>query len=155
MAIRTLALALAALMLLALPAVAETTDDQARKIAQELQCPVCQGLSVADSPSELATQMRGVIREKVAAGDSHDEIIQYFVDRYGENILEAPPRNGFTITAWVTPYLALLATLGFLIWKVRQRGRGPAEAEAADPVEDRYLAEVDRAFERVRDEPLR
>jgi len=54
-----------------------------RDIARGLACPVCQGLSVADSPSQLATQMRELILQKVEDGETREQIVQYFVDRYG------------------------------------------------------------------------
>jgi cytochrome c-type biogenesis protein CcmH len=134
---------------------AQAYDDQAWRIAQELQCPICQGQSVAESNSQLATQMRALIREKLAAGESREAILQYFVDRYGETVLMSPPRSGFSAFAWVTPYIGVLAAVGFLIWVVRRRSAresGDAEGNAQlDP----YLAEVDQTFDRLRDEPLR
>jgi cytochrome c-type biogenesis protein CcmH len=143
----------------AAPVLAQVTDEQvettSRQIAQELKCPVCQELSVADSPSQLAGQMRGIIREKVAAGESREAIIRFFEDRYGESIQLTPPRTGFSVLVWIAPYLALLAALGFLIVMVRRSARDPAPApDWTDPL-DPYLAEVDRTFERVKDEPLR
>ena len=60
---------------------ADAVDDEARAIGREVQCPVCQGLSVADSPSQLAAQMRGIIRTKLDAGESREAILAYFVDR--------------------------------------------------------------------------
>src|SRR5438552_2201321 len=80
---------------------AQTVDEQARAIEKELQCPICNGSTVADSPSDLAGQMRTVIRQKVAAGESRDAIIQYFVDRYGDSILMEPPRRGIGLAVWL------------------------------------------------------
>jgi cytochrome c-type biogenesis protein CcmH len=134
---------------------AQAYDDQAWRIAQELQCPICQGQSVAESNSQLATQMRALIREKLAAGESREAILQYFVDRYGETVLMSPPRRGFSAFAWVTPYIGVLATVGFLIWVVRRRSTHES-GDAEDSAQlDPYLAEVDQTFDRLRDEPLR
>jgi len=130
-------------------------SDETRRIAQELQCPICEGLSVADSPSQLAVGMRGVIREKVEAGETRDQILAYFVDRYGENILMEPPRNGFTTIAWVAPYIALLATLAFLGWKLRRRKSSATVPAIEDASLDPYLEEVDRTYDAVRDEAIR
>lgn len=87
----------------ALPALAQTNslDQKAREIAATLRCPVCQNLSVADSPSPLATQMRAIIQQKVQAGESRDAITRYFVERYGEEILLQPPFAGFSLLVWL------------------------------------------------------
>jgi cytochrome c-type biogenesis protein CcmH len=129
-------------------------SDETRRIASELQCPICEGLSVADSPSQLAVQMRGVIREKVEAGESREAILQYFVARYGENILMEPPRSGFTSVVWMAPWIALLGTLGFLGWKLRRRAQA-SESPSTDPTLTPYYDEVDRAYEAVQDEAIR
>ncbi|MPZ13651.1 MAG: cytochrome c-type biogenesis protein CcmH [Chloroflexi bacterium] len=136
-------------------AAAQGVDEEARTIAKQLQCPVCEGISVADSPSPLATQMREVIREKLAAGEGREEILRYFAERYGETVLGSPPIRGFTAIAWVMPYLGLLAAVGFVVWAVRRRSGDPLPKESVDPSLDRYVEEVDRVFNRVRDEPLR
>jgi cytochrome c-type biogenesis protein CcmH len=102
------------------PVAADDLDDQVRAIAKELRCPVCQGETVADSNAQISVQMRGIIREKLQAGESRDQIIQYFVDRYGEGILASPPRRGFTLGVWLAPIVALLA--GLVIVGVVLRG---------------------------------
>lgn len=84
-------------------------DARAQALAARLRCPVCQNESVADSPAELAAQMRALIRDRLAAGESEEQIIAYFVDRYGQWILLEPPRRGIFWVAWLTPALALLA----------------------------------------------
>jgi cytochrome c-type biogenesis protein CcmH len=160
----TALLSLVALVLLLaiwpLPAHAQSIDDETRRIAQELQCPVCEGLSVADSPSQLAVQMRTVIRDKLTAGEREEQIRAFFVDRYGETVLRVPPRSGFTAIAWIAPYVALGLAFLFLFTTLRRR-RGPAAvpeplpAAAEDASLDPYLEAVDRDYQRVRDEALR
>lgn len=140
--------------------IAQSIEEEARRIGQELQCPVCEGLSVADSPSQLATQMRGIIREKLAAGESAEQIRQYFVDRYGETVLRVPPRSGFTAVAWIAPYVGLGLALAFLVATVRwrQASSGATDRSAGpdtDATLEPYLQEVDRAYERLHDEVLR
>lgn len=137
-------------------ALAQSIEDQGRAIARELQCPVCQGLSVADSPSQLAGQMRDVIRTKLAEGESREQILGYFAERYGEWVLLAPPRSGFTAIVWVAPYVGLAAGIAFVVWTVRRRGR--PDPVGGSPLHDEtegFLPEVDRGLERLRDEPLR
>ena len=104
-------------------------------VASELRCVVCQNLSVADSPSEMAAQMRAIVRERLAAGDSPAQVRAYFVERYGDWILLAPPRRGFTLLVWVVPYIAAL--LGIVLVAVlitrwtRHRPAAPAPVDAA------------------------
>jgi cytochrome c-type biogenesis protein CcmH len=81
------------------------------EIAAQLRCVVCQNLSVADSPSEMATQMRGVIEERLAAGDGPEQVLRFFVDKYGEWILLSPPRQGFSLLVWIFPAVAVGAGL--------------------------------------------
>ena len=124
------------LVLLAFPATAlaqsytnqpasQSLDDQALAIANELQCPVCENVTVAYSNSTLAGQMRQVIREKLAQGWSREQIIQYFVDRYGEAILTQPPKHGLNLLVWLLPVAGILAGLGIIGGVLRSR-RGPA-----------------------------
>lgn len=88
---------------------AQDLEAQAQAIASRLRCPVCQNESVADSPSALAQQMRALIRTKLRSGEHPDEIVAYFVDKYGEWILLEPPRRGVLWVVWVAPVLALAA----------------------------------------------
>jgi cytochrome c-type biogenesis protein CcmH len=106
--IRGLAGALATLLLLAGAAGAAPVDETTvHDVAAQLRCVVCQSLSVADSPSETANQMRGIIRERLAAGESPAEVRAYFVEKYGEWILLAPPKSGFNLLVWVVPFAGL------------------------------------------------
>ncbi len=94
-----------------------TLDERVHDVASQIQCPVCNGESVADSPSALAAQMRGVIRQKLEQGESEQQVIQYFEARYGDTILESPPVSGFTTLIWLPPVLMLLVG-GYLIFVV-------------------------------------
>src|ERR1051326_745644 len=76
-------------------------EQQTHEIAAELRCPVCQNLSVADSPSELAVQMRASIEEQLRQGKSPDEVKQFFVSKYGDWVLLAPPAKGFNLLLWI------------------------------------------------------
>jgi len=96
---------------------ADPLDDEARKIGKQLQCPICSGATVADSPSDLAGQMRGVIRAKLEAGASDQQIIDYFVERYGDGVLIEPPRRGISLLVWIAP-VAILLGGGLLLWRL-------------------------------------
>jgi len=108
-------------------AAAKDPEARAQAIAAQLRCPVCQNESVADSPSELAAQMRTLIREKVAAGDTDQQIVDYFVSKYGEWILLEPPRRGLLWIVWLAPAVALLGgavlALSYVFRTARASGR--------------------------------
>ncbi len=144
---------------LSLPALADELDVQVRSIARDLQCPVCQGETVADSQSQLAQEMRALIRKKLQQGESREEIVRYFVDRYGEGILGAPPKRGAALIVWALPLAALVAGAAALAllcraWITRgQPGGGPTAAAADDsPYSARLQAEL-RAFDEEVSEP--
>ena len=98
---------LAVVLVAAAPVWADPIDDQARQIAKQLRCPICESVSVADSPAELAVQMRAVIRKKVEAGESEQQILDYFVAAYGDGVLLEPPRRGLGWLVWLGPGVAL------------------------------------------------
>lgn len=89
-------------------------------IAATLRCPVCQGESIQESPSELAQQMRSVVREKLKAGESPDQIKSYFVSRYGEWILLEPKMTGFNVIIYVLPVVLIIGGLVFVVFLVRR-----------------------------------
>ncbi len=129
--------AFVALWLACPPLVAgQSSEADVRRVASQLRCVVCDHQSVAESNAELATQMREVIREQQAAGRTDPEIIQFFVERYGDTILYAPPRRGFSLLAWWVPVIVLLAgaagAVGF--WRQRQRSQSAQPSPAALPV---------------------
>ena len=131
-------LTLAYLLFLGAPifaANAPDLEDRTRAIAAELRCVVCQNLSVADSPSEMAQQMKEIIREQLQAGKTPEEIKNYFVSKYGEWVLLAPTRKGFALLVWVLPFVALLVGLGLGIWLLRRWAakRNLHEPKAVDP----------------------
>ncbi|HEX9563098.1 MAG TPA: cytochrome c-type biogenesis protein [Gemmatimonadaceae bacterium] len=85
-------------------------------LASELRCPVCQGNSIQDSPSELAQEMRNLIRDQLRAGKSPDDVRAYFVDKYGEWILLAPKPEGLNLVVYLVPFLAILVG-GAVVWR--------------------------------------
>ncbi len=103
-----------------------------RRVAAQLRCPVCQGLSLADSPSELALEMKDVVRTQLAAGRTPTEVKAYFVAKYGEWILLEPTRRGVNLLAYALPAIALGGGLGVIWLALRRWTRGSAEnAESA------------------------
>lgn len=109
-----------------------TEDQRVYTIASQLQCPVCNGESVADAPTPIAAEMRSVILQEVREGWSDSQILAYFHTRYGDTILESPPFDGFTLIIWLAPLLVLLIG-GFIVWTAGRewaRGARPAFAVA-------------------------
>lgn len=92
----------------------ETLDQHVQHIASQLKCPICQGESVAESQVSLAQEMRGVIRQKIQEGESDQQIIQFFSDRYGSQIVWSPPLSGFGVLAWLVPIMLLLTGIGIV-----------------------------------------
>jgi len=125
---------------------APVSEQQVYDVASELRCVVCQNLSVADSPSEMAAQMRAIVRERLAAGESPAQVRAYFVDKYGDWILLAPPRRGFTLLVWVVPYVAALlgvALVAVLVTRwTRRRPAAPPPVDAA--MRERIRQELER-----------
>ena len=95
-------------------------ESRTSAVASQLRCPVCQGLSIQDSPSELAQSMRAVVRDQLAAGKSPDEVKAYYVSKYGEWILLAPKPSGFNLLAYLLPVLVVLGGGLFIALAVRR-----------------------------------
>ena len=89
-------------------------------IAATLRCPVCQGESIQDSPAELAQQMRAVVRDRLRAGETPDEIKAYFVSKYGEWILLEPRMTGLNILLYVLPVALIVGGLALVAVLVRR-----------------------------------
>jgi len=98
-------------------------------VASQLRCPVCQGLSIQDSPAELAQQMRSLVREQLADGKTPDEVKSYFISKYGEWILLAPRPSGFNLLAYALPVFAVLGGGLVIVLAVRRWTTASPEAE--------------------------
>ncbi len=141
---RTAPLLVLVVMLAASAADAAPIDEtQITAIASQLRCVVCQNLSVADSPSEMARQMRELIRERLAQGDTPEQVMAYFVDRYGEWVRLSPRFGGFTLVAWVLPFLGLGVGLGAVFVLARRWARRSVETPSPLTPEDRERVRVE------------
>lgn len=111
-------------------------EQQTRTIASQLRCPVCQGLSLQDSPTELAQEMRDVIRTQLAEGRSPDQVKAYFVGRYGEWILLQPEPRGFNLMVYVLPLVMLVGGGAVVLFALRRWTRADGAATETAAVED-------------------
>ena len=126
-------------------------DVQAQAINQRLMCPVCPSETIDQSQVELAQQMRTIVQGKLVAGESREEILQFFVERYGESVLASPPRRGFNLLVWLVPPVALMVGGGVLYAVLRTMRRqsagstgGAASVEVPyDESLEPYLQSVD------------
>ena len=108
-----------------------TLDQRMIQVADQLQCPICQGQSVAFSNSPLATEMRRTILDKLAAGEDEAAIMDYFVERYGIKILREPPRQGLNAWLWITPMVTFAVAVVWLVWTLWHMARTKRAVEGA------------------------
>jgi cytochrome c-type biogenesis protein CcmH len=128
-------------------------------VAANLMSPACPGRTLLNCTSGHAEQWRELIRQKIAQGETKEQIINYFVEMRGEEILAAPPKRGFALTAWLFPVLIILNGAGVIVlltrkW-VRERlfetrsisgiayNASPQENVSPDPYRDRLQRELE------------
>ena len=132
------ALLLALLLLFAAPLAAEPTlppaalantplpdaaqEAKALALMHELRCLVCQNQSIADSHADMAGDMRALVRERIAAGESPDEVRAWLIKRYGDWVSFDPPKSGATLGLWLAPLLFLGVGLLLALRLFRRRG---------------------------------
>jgi cytochrome c-type biogenesis protein CcmH len=119
-------------------------EARAREISQHLRCVVCQNQTIDDSNADLAHDMRLLVRERVAAGDSDQEVIDYVVARYGNFVLLRPPFQANTWALWGAPFAVLALAIAALL--ARQRVQ-----HAAKPLTDDERRQLDRRLGRASD----
>ncbi|MPZ66016.1 MAG: cytochrome c-type biogenesis protein CcmH [Pseudonocardiaceae bacterium] len=124
--------------------------DRAYELQQQLRCPVCTSVSIAESQSDTAVAMRRAVDEQIAAGRSNTEIIDYFRARYGDWVLLDPPARGRTTLLWLLP--AGAALLGLAAVAARARRAPPPTTELSPGDRERVAAAVDRARSRPAEE---
>ena len=120
-------------------------EKRAMVLAEELRCLVCQNQTIADSHAELAIDLKNQIREKLKAGMSEAQIIDYMVARYGDFVLYRPPVKATTLPLWIGPFALLFAALaGLFFYIVRRRRSTPEQPlSEADEARVRSLLEAD------------
>lgn len=142
------------LSLLALPAGAmgesgslkgeDPLEPRLKAVAQQLRCPVCQGETIYDSHSTVARQMKSAIREKLAEGKSDQEIVAFFVERYGNFVLMEPDREGANIILWLLPGLALVLGSVVAMAMLRRRNKPHTMASTGSVNSDDLIRRIER-----------
>lgn len=137
-----------ALFLAASPVIAVQPDEiladpilesRAREISRDIRCPVCQGETIDDSNAPISRDLRLIIRERLVAGDTDAEVVDYIVARYGEGVLFNPPAEGANLVLWLAGPALLLAGIGVALAAGRRR-RAPEVALSAE--EETRLKEI-------------
>ncbi|WP_417263642.1 cytochrome c-type biogenesis protein CcmH [Celeribacter sp.] len=108
-------------------------ETRARDISQGLRCLVCRNENIDESNAELAKDLRLLVRERLVAGDTNDEVVDYVVDRYGEFVLLKPTLTGANKLLWIAGPVMLILALIIGLTFIRRRGKEP---EVADLTED-------------------
>lgn len=118
-------------------------EARAREIGRELRCLVCQNESIEDSNADLARDLRLLVRERIRAGDTNDQVIGFLRARYGDFVLLRPPLTAATAALWFSPVLVLAGGV-LTIWLIRRRGRAaPAAPQPLTPEEEARLAALE------------
>lgn len=151
------------LSLLVPPAAAQQptpSDDQVNAIAKKLYCPVCENVPLDVCPTQACAQWRATIREKLEAGWTEPQILDYFVQQYGERVLAQPSTRGLNALVWVLPPVIALAGLAFYAFYVRglvarrTSPSAPAPLERSPATEsapvDEYVARLEKELQERR-----
>lgn len=122
---------------------------RARDISKELRCLVCQNQSIDDSDASLARDLRVLVRDRLTAGDSDQQVIDYVVSRYGDFVLLRPPVKGVTYVLWFSPVLlALIGLFGLILYFRRQNTPVAKAAPAQLPLSDDEKQRLDALLKR-------
>jgi cytochrome c-type biogenesis protein CcmH len=117
-------------------------EARARRLSQELRCVVCQNQSIDESNAPLAHDLRLIVRERLAAGDSDAEVLAFVEARYGAFVLLRPRLTPETLLLWLTPLLLLAGAAAYLVRARRRPARPSPETAPLSPEEQRRLAEL-------------
>lgn len=122
-------------------------EARARALSQEIRCLVCQSESIDTSNADLARDLRILVRERITAGDSDQEVFDYLVARYGDFVLLRPPMKLKTALLWFGPFLALLLGGGVVLYFARHGRNDPGRV--AVPLSPEERARLTRLLERA------
>lgn len=143
--------------IVALPVMAQdssVSDDQVNEVARDIYCPVCENTPLDVCQTQACADWRELIRTKLAAGDSKEDVFEYFARQYGDGVLANPPSRGVSLVVlWVLPVVVILFGLLFFVrYMQRLRSAAPQAAAPAPttpvaapskPAPDDYLARIE------------
>jgi cytochrome c-type biogenesis protein CcmH len=139
------------------PTPAVITDDQVNAVASELYCPECENIPLDVCPSQACADMREEIRQKLQQGWTKDQIKQYYIERYGDRVVGAPPARGWNWLMYIVPPVAILGGAAILYrvfrtWKGSspQPAQSPAETQSQPPVADTYIARMEAELKKAK-----
>jgi cytochrome c-type biogenesis protein CcmH len=123
------------------------TDDQVNAIAKELYCPVCENIPLDVCPTQACAQWRALIKEKLIAGWSKDEIKQYFVDQYGDRVLAQPPARGLNWLVYILPPVVFVGGIVVVYLNLKKIKKSSEKViKNSDINNDKYLKEMEEAL---------
>lgn len=124
------------------------SDDEVNAIAKELYCPVCENVPLDVCPTQACAQWRELIREKLTAGWTEEQIKQYFVDQYGDRVLAQPPARGLNLLVYIVPPIFFIGGI-FVVYSNLKKIKKSSEKiieETKIENDDQYLNEIEKAL---------
>ena len=97
-----------------------TNQNREYSLYSQLMCPVCEGQTIAESKATIAEDMKEMISNKITEGQTDLEILNYFEDRYGTEILANPPKEGFNLIVWILPILGIICAMFLLVYNLNK-----------------------------------
>lgn len=127
------------------------TADEINAVAKQLYCPVCENIPLDVCPTQACAEWRDLIKDKLAAGWSEDQIKTYFVEQFGDRVLAAPPARGLNWLVYIFPPLAFLAGI-IVLYKAFRAWKQPVATEAAQPEASKAESQDDEYVRRLEEE---
>lgn len=117
-------------------------EQRARALSAEIRCVVCQNESIDSSNADIARELRILVRERLVAGDSDQQILDYLVARYGDFVLLRPPMKPATYLLWFGPLVVLLLGIAGVFFYFRRQPASPATSQSLSQEEETRLARL-------------
>ncbi len=126
----------------------EPTMDQVNMVAKNLNCPTCKGLNLEDCRTQTCSQWRDQIKDLLAQGYTEQEVLDWFVARFGVEVLQEPPPKGNGLFAWLLPLFGFIVGVGWLVFLMRKWSvHKTPESSAIDPednIDVEYLEKIEQ-----------